>query len=545
MAEHIDKHNASLHRPLKVFLSYASQDKPAVRKLSSRLVGEGWIETWLDEKNLLPGQDWRLSIEEAVETSDIVIICLSSHSVSKEGYVQKELRYAREIALEKPEETIFLVPLRLDECEVPRGLRFYQWVDYFGKQKETSYAALIASLKLRYEQKLKLDAMAFHTTQESEHPKQDSAAAVIIEKSEGTRIVNELAPDIPKEQKVGKPREHLPKKKKRSLSEVLSGFFTSLKQRLPKAKQFLRIAGITGSFIALVWAGLWGIPAIIQLFPTETPLATPTVPLTKTKTRTSIPPTQTLRPSATPEKIKTAVPTQLLTRLTDAKGAQMVLIQKGTFKMGRDGADVNQGPLHDVYLDAFYMDKYEVTNALYQSCVDANACLPPEKTSADTFPKYFGNSTYNNYPVVYVNWSMAKNFCEWRGARLPTEAEWEKASRGTNGWLFPWGNDYISGTNNIGFTTGPNVVDGNPADVSPYGIFDMGRNVLEWVNDYYGFYQVSDSPNPKGPDDGRYRVVRGGDWNNIGLCGEITCRWKQDPVNTSSIIGFRCAKDAQ
>ncbi|MGC1374978.1 MAG: toll/interleukin-1 receptor domain-containing protein [Anaerolineales bacterium] len=138
--------------PLKVFLCHASQDKPIVRELSRRLVAEGWIDVWLDEKKLLPGHDWRLNIEEAVETSDIVIICLSSNSVSKEGFVQKELRYAREIALEKPEETIFLIPLRLDECDVPRGLRFYQWADYFGEKKEETYDALLESLRVRSQQ---------------------------------------------------------------------------------------------------------------------------------------------------------------------------------------------------------------------------------------------------------------------------------------------------------------------------------------------------------------------------------------------------------
>ena len=144
-------------RPLKVFLSYASQDKPAVRELSGRLAGEGWIDPWLDEKKLLPGQDWRTKIEEAVETSDIVIICLSSNSVSQEGFVQKELRYAREIAFEKPDETIFLIPLRLDDCTVPRGLRFYQWGDYFGEQVDETYSALLESLKVRYEQKLRIE----------------------------------------------------------------------------------------------------------------------------------------------------------------------------------------------------------------------------------------------------------------------------------------------------------------------------------------------------------------------------------------------------
>ncbi len=144
-------------RPLKVFLCHASQDKPIVRELAQRLFAEGWIDPWLDEKRLLPGEDWRSKIEEAVETSDIVLICLSNNSVSKEGFIQKELRYAREIALEKPDETIFLIPLRLDDCELPRGLRFFQWGDYFGEKKDETYTALLKAFELRYQQKLMLE----------------------------------------------------------------------------------------------------------------------------------------------------------------------------------------------------------------------------------------------------------------------------------------------------------------------------------------------------------------------------------------------------
>jgi len=144
-------------RLLKVFLCHASQDKPIVRELYELLNAEGWMDLWLDEKKLLPGQDWRISIEEAVETSDIVIICLSSNSVNKEGFIQKELRYAREIALEKLEESIFLIPLRFNECDVPRGLRFYQHADYFGEKKNETYDRLLKSLRLRYEQKLMIE----------------------------------------------------------------------------------------------------------------------------------------------------------------------------------------------------------------------------------------------------------------------------------------------------------------------------------------------------------------------------------------------------
>lgn len=145
-------------RKLHVFLCHASQDKPVVRELYQRLLAEGWIDPWLDVRNLLPGQDWRVVIEEAVESADNVIICLSNNSVSKEGYVQREMKYAQEISLEKPEGTIFLIPLRLDECEAPRGLRLIHWTNYFGIQKEQSYEDLLKSLQTRLEEKIRKEA---------------------------------------------------------------------------------------------------------------------------------------------------------------------------------------------------------------------------------------------------------------------------------------------------------------------------------------------------------------------------------------------------
>ena len=149
-------------RKLRVFLCHSSQDKPIVRELYQRLNAEGWIDPWLDATKLLPGQDWRMAIEEAVETADNVIICLSKNSVSKEGYIQKEMRYAQEISLEKPEGTIFLIPLKLEECEAPRGLRFFHWANYFGVYKERGYSDLLESLRLRLAEKTKKNGIT-HT----------------------------------------------------------------------------------------------------------------------------------------------------------------------------------------------------------------------------------------------------------------------------------------------------------------------------------------------------------------------------------------------
>jgi hypothetical protein len=140
-------------RTLRVFLCHASQDKPLVRDLYRRLWAESWVEPWLDEEKLLPGQDWDLEIEKAVEASDVVIICVSGRSVTKEGYVQKELRKVLDVALEKPEETIFIIPLRLDECELPRRLRSWHYVDYFPvNQQDRAYQRLLQSLNIRYAQ---------------------------------------------------------------------------------------------------------------------------------------------------------------------------------------------------------------------------------------------------------------------------------------------------------------------------------------------------------------------------------------------------------
>jgi hypothetical protein len=137
-------------RKLRVFLCHASQDKPAVRDLYKRLTAEPWIDPWLDEEKLLPGQDWNLEIEKAVESSDAVIVCISSTSIAKEGYVQRELRQVLNIALEKLEGAIFVLPVRLDDCSLPRQLRDRQTLDYFPESnRAAAYEKLKTSLKIR------------------------------------------------------------------------------------------------------------------------------------------------------------------------------------------------------------------------------------------------------------------------------------------------------------------------------------------------------------------------------------------------------------
>lgn len=153
------------NRKLRVFLCHASQDKPIVRELYQRLKSEEWIEPWLDEEELLPGQDWDIEIERAVEAADAVIVFLSSYSVSKEGYVQKEIRFALNMALFKPSETIFIVPLRLDNCLVPRNLNTIQYIDFFpSKRFEWAYQRLNRSLEMRLQQIIEAENISSNST---------------------------------------------------------------------------------------------------------------------------------------------------------------------------------------------------------------------------------------------------------------------------------------------------------------------------------------------------------------------------------------------
>lgn len=137
-------------RKLRVFLCHASQDKPVVRELYKLLSAESWIQPWLDEEELLPGQDWNLEIEKAVEDSDAVVVCVSNVSVAKEGYVQKELRQVLDIALNKLEGSIFVIPVRLNECDLPRQLRDRQALDFFPEdRRDSAFKKLLKSLTIR------------------------------------------------------------------------------------------------------------------------------------------------------------------------------------------------------------------------------------------------------------------------------------------------------------------------------------------------------------------------------------------------------------
>ncbi len=223
----------------------------------------------------------------------------------------------------------------------------------------------------------------------------------------------------------------------------------------------------------------------------------------------------------------------------------MLYIPAGEFVMGDDDGNQDERPAHTVYLDAFWIDQTEVTNAMYVKCMDTGMCEDPEggiRPAAETIPNYPANGT----------WDMANSYCEWAGVRLPTEAEWEKAARGgLEGKEYPWGDeipscqtDAFNGAYSWRFCTGSWVMEVKSFSPNGYGLYDMAGNAVEWVADWYDSYYYKNSPstNPKGPSSGDYRVLRGGSWHYYGFSLRSAYRDRDVPDNSNLDSGFRCSR---
>lgn len=231
-------------------------------------------------------------------------------------------------------------------------------------------------------------------------------------------------------------------------------------------------------------------------------------------------------------------------RIREADGMEMVYVPAGSFIMGSDSGVSDEQPTHGVILDAYWIDKHEVTNSQYSVCVAAGACTKPAYDVSNTLNHYYSHENYANYPVIYVDWYQAEGYCKWAGGKLPTEAEWEKAARGTDGSTYPWGNDNPNSSlaNYDWNVDDTSAVGSYPEGVSPYGAFDMAGNVWEWVSDWYdgNYYETSPQENPKGSENGTYKLLRGGAWYSDP--GTVSASYRSWTLAGGFMydLGFRC-----
>ena len=231
------------------------------------------------------------------------------------------------------------------------------------------------------------------------------------------------------------------------------------------------------------------------------------------------------------------------TRTAEKDGMIQVYIPSGSFTMGSSlddpTADEDEKPSHNVLLDSFWIDRTEVTNAMYLRCISVDACAPPARSS------YYEKPEFAQHPAIGISWPQAQDYCNWVERRLPTEAEWEKAARGTDERIYPWGNDlpsiqHANFNHNLSETSD---VGNFPEGASPYGVLDMAGNAWEWVADSYqpDFYSQSPEKNPITDSPVNRRVLRGGNWDSNADGIRVTNRFWAFPGRNDT-DGFRCAQ---
>lgn len=515
-------------RQLKVFLCYAKSDKSKVQGLYRNLRKRG-VSVWFSGIDLLPGQDIRIEIPKAIDDSDAIIICFTKNSVDKEGYIQTEIKLAIDKSLEMPEGRIFLIPACLEDCELPYSLKRYKAVNLYEKE---GFPQLMKALELRASQlELVLGVEGFSTSIKGEL----EAKKVVKQKNKNTDSSKGSASNVVSENisdnlivsgdrnviNIGTPSSTNSDSEKKPFS-FLKWLFD------PKSISII-IALIVMIFGNNIYEQRTGrsffAPPVVF---TETII--PSNDLTGVPINTAL--------------VVTVVPTDLQSEIKDSKGVSMILVPAGEFIMGSDNNQEDEKFSHKLSLDSFYIDKYEVTNSFYRMCVDDGSCSEPHSERSYTRTSYYNDPDFGLFPVIYVDWNMAVNFCKWRDARLPYESEWEKAARGVDGKIFPWG-DTINRTNSnyLGSDTLP--VGSYEVGKSNYGLYDMAGNVWEWTGSIYKSYPYVrfDGREDLSPALGA-RVFRGGSWGDVANDVRSSIRIGADPIFFGYDIGFRCAKDA-
>jgi formylglycine-generating enzyme required for sulfatase activity len=532
----------------QIFISYSRKDIAFIEQLSIDLKTAG-LEAWYDLTGLEGGAHWSREIEKAIKASEYVIMVLSPDSVSS-SWVEEEILYARKLKRK-------IIPLLYRDCELPFGFHILNFIDVRESKYRQNYKEILRALDIKFSEreaaetatreKILKEAAEKSTREETENE--------FVEKTQ-LKVEELKRQNFVKEKS---EREAVEKTKRESVQSQ-SGEKISTSSRTVGKFAFGAI-GVFGAIAVCVT----GFLVVFSLMNSPGGNAVPinTEPTLDNSVPTNLVPTLENSISVNTESAPTS-PVTSSTEILDAKGVLMELVPAGEFIMGSNAKDAlaecrkyysmcqidnfrDEEPLSKIYLDTFYIDKFEVTNVLYKTCVDMGECEVPNNVSSRTRPNYYGNPEFDNYPVIYINWNMAKTYCDWRGARLPTEAEWEKSARGADGRTYPWGEDIDCDKANYGGLCKDDTtsVGSYESGKSIYGVYDMAGNVMEWVNSLYWPYPYKASGGRENLYDSGKRVLRGGSWDFVGYLARSSARstYNSDLFDTSN-LGFRCATSA-
>ena len=509
-------------RLLRVFLCHSSKDNSVARELSRQLNAEEWMDVWFIEDRLLPSQNWEPEIIKSVENADAVIVLLSKNFLTEEETAYPSWSFVGNILDNKPNENVLVIPLLLDNSYASTELIAEEF-NYFPKnQRRSIEQRLLASLKV-HAQKL------------------------------GLSLERQLPSPSPEKAMQWTPLRWKQPDEESFENETESKSFDS---PVSRKRQRLKIKIFSGINNLFVWAAAIGTLLVLLVCGLMINTLVKSGD-TNSFTAPIVSRALTLIPLPTPTLGVGSV------RVSPVDGMRMVYVPAGEFIMGSDDGADDEKPARSVGLDAYWIDQFEITNEMYKKCVEAGKCSPPDYDLArewiygeliplvkqDIF--FYTDLEFRNYPVSNITWDDAAAYCAWTGRRLPTEAEWEKAARGTDGRTYPWGEKIDCTKANVyafpadkkcAYT--PTRVGSYEKGVSPFGAYDMAGNVMEFVSDFY-YVEPPEGLAPLGSFLEAYRVLKGGSWLTPGYATRSANResWNVFFGNLEQqlAIGFRCA----
>jgi formylglycine-generating enzyme required for sulfatase activity len=464
----------------RIFLSYAREDEMQVRSVYRRLV-DAEFEVWMDKIDLLPGQRWQQEIPRAIRNSDFILIFFSKNSVAKRGYIQREFRLALDTLEEMPPDTIHVIPIRLDDCQIPEQFHPLQWSDL---SEEGEFDRIVQALRWEMEQRQTMAPEPALEPQSDPLPHRGRTGSGAEWRSDAETSVRPI--QEPESSIVSQPEKpQVPDSKSRRVS--------------------------VGTLVGLVIATVSALAAVIVV-----PEVREWLGLDKPPAQREI--NESLSP---PQKITTRI------------GIALVRIPAGAFQMGSNEGLDDERPVHRVRIsEPFYMGEYEVTQAQWEAVMGTN---PSQFTGNPNRP--VENVSWYDVQKFIKRLNRQEG---WEVCRLPTEAQWEYAARaGTTTERYESNVDTIAwysqnsggGTHEVGQKL-PNA----------WGLYDMLGNVWEWCRDGKRTYTRASAIDPIGPTDADAgRVFRGGGWSSGARRVRAAHRYGFDSGNLAGYLGFRCS----